>query len=598
MTIKKIVPIDYTSRDFSSIKSDLVEYAKRYYPDIYKDFNQASFGSLMLDTVSYIGDILSFYLDYQANESFIETSIEYSNVLNHAKQMGYKHKLPPSAHGILDFYIKIPVSQISNEPDTSYVPRLLKGSTFSTTSGKVFTLNENVSFNPSGPSMVTVESEGAEGPLFYLVRSSGQVVSGQRRVEEIEVGDFRRFLRLEMEESNVAEIISVTDTQGNKYYEVEYLSQDVVYREIPNKGINENEAPSLLKPFPVPRRYVVEYEDNKVFLQFGYGSESELKNKSIVDPSEVVLKVHGKDYVTDSSFDPSRLTSTDKFGVVPSNTILTVTYRSNTNVDTNAAISEVNSIQRAFLFFEDEENLDAGKVSQVRNSIEVDNPEAIVGNISLPTTDELKRRAIDVFATQNRAVTKRDYVSSVYNMPTKFGAIKRCSAERDSDELRRVLNLYVLSEDSSGLLTRTNSTVKNNLKTWLNSIRMMNDSIQILDGRIVNIGIEYDIIIESDANEVDVLARCNQELIDDLFIRKMDLGQPFYITDIFKSLKDVEGMLDVVDIRIVNKTTQGYSPVQYSIVSNTSPDGRYVGIPFDHVFEVKYPTSDLVGRVV
>ena len=598
MSIKKIVPIDYTSRDFNSIKNDLIEYTKRYYPEIFRDFNEASFGSLMLDTVSYIGDILSFYLDYHANESFIETSIEYSNVLNHAKQMGYKHSTAPSSHGVVDIHCLIPASTTSTAPDFQYVPTLRKGTTFGTNSGKIFTLNEDVSFDPTGRNEVYVYSETAQGPSYYVVRSSGQVVSGRLERKEVTVGDFQRFLRVGLGDSQVSEVISVTDAQGNVYYEVDYLSQNIIFKELVNRGVNSDEVPTLLKPFPVPRRFVVEYESDEAFLQFGYGSESELTNKSIIDPSEVILKVHGKDYVTDTSFDPSKLTSTDKFGVAPSNTTLTIVTRSNNLNSVNAAVAEINQVIQPRVFFKNEDNLNASKVKTIVGSFEVDNKQPIIGSITIPTTEEIKRRAIDVFATQNRAVTKRDYVSSVYNMPPKFGAIKRCAVHRDHDEMKRSLNIYVLSENSTGSLTKSNITLKNNLKTWLNSIRMMSDSIKILDAQIVNIGIEFDIMVENSANEVEVMARCTQEIIDDMLQLKMDLGQPFYITDVFKSLKDVEGLLDVVDVRITNKTTALYSPIFYDLEANTSEDGRYIGIPFDHVFEVKFPKADIVGRVV
>jgi hypothetical protein len=599
MTTRKIVPIDYTSRDFNSIRDDLVEYVKRYYPNTYKDFNDASFGSLMLDTVSYVGDVLSFYLDYQANESFIETSIEFSNVVNHAKQMGYKYQNAPTSHGLVDLYVRIPADTQTTNPDLNYIPTLRRGTKFSTNSGKIFTLNEDVVFDVAGnASTVLINAENAEGPTFYAIKTSGQVVSGETNTEHIDVGSFQRFLRVEVQDEEISEIVSVTDSHGNQYYEVEYLSQNIVYREVPNRGVNSEEAASLIKPFPVPRRFVVEHEDGRVYLQFGYGSEAEIKNKSIVDPSELVLKVHGKNYVTDNSFDPAKLTNTDKFGVGPDNTTLTVKYRTNTVEMTNAAVGEISNVESVQISFRNPENTTESKKRDIISSLTVDNVEPIVGSISEMTTDEVKRRAIDVFATQNRAVTKRDYISCAYNMPSKFGAIKRCTAQRDSDELKRSINLYVLSETSAGKFIKCNSTIKNNLKTWLNSLRMMGDSIKILDGNIVNIGIEYDIMVENSYDEGEVLGLAHREIIADLLAVPNDLGEPFYITDVFKSLKDVEGVLDVVDVRVVCKTGANYRGIDYEIEPNTSLDGRYIGIPFDHAFEIRYPMSDIVGKIV
>ena len=140
---KKIVPVDYTARDFDSIKTELVEYARRYYSDTFRDFNEASFGALMLDTVSYVGDMLSFYMDYQANESFVDTSIEYDNVVNHARRLGYKYRGNPTSTGMGTFYVMVPANNLGT-PDTDYMPILKRGSIFSSTAGNQYMLNEDI----------------------------------------------------------------------------------------------------------------------------------------------------------------------------------------------------------------------------------------------------------------------------------------------------------------------------------------------------------------------------------------------------------------------------------------------------------------------
>ena len=597
MARKKIVPIDYTIRDFSSIREDLLTYVRRYYPETYKDFNEASFGSLMIDTVSYVGDILSFYLDYQANESFMETSIEYGNILRHAKQMGYKFTGAPLTFGECSFYILVPVLEGTVVPNQLYIPTLMKGTKLATGGDVVFTLNENINFSDSSNEIVVARTDADGAPTYFAIKTEGQVVSGQPMEEIVEVGDFRRFQRIKLSGENIGEIISVFDSSGNEYFEGDYLSQDIVYREVVNRGANKDSVPSLMKAFPVPRRFVVEHERDDTFLQFGFGSTDELKSDSVVDPSEVVLKVHGKNYVTSTSFDPKNLTSTDKFGIAPANTNLIVVYRQNTNENVNVSTGALTKVVQPYLHFPERSSLDAGMIEFISKNIEVINEKPITGHVSLPTTEEIKRRALNVFATQNRAVTKQDYVTATYAMPSKFGAIKRCTVFRDKDELKRNLNLYVVSENASGVLVETNSAVKQNLRTWLNEVRMIGDSIDILNTKIINIGIEFDAIAEDGSNKYEVLNEAVSRLISKLMPTHMDIGEPFYLTDVFKVLKDVEGMLDVTDVRVVNKVGGIYSEMGLSIEENLSSDGRYLNVPLDHILEIKYPLSDIVGVI-
>ena len=211
------------------------------------------------------------------------------------------------------------------------------------------------------------------------------------------------------------------------------------------------------------RRFVVEQQAEDLFLQFGFGSESELTSDSVIDPADLVLQQHGRDHITDTSFDPNKLMSTDKFGVGPANTTLRILYRINTIDNVNASTAALNQIGDAILEFNNVATLDAAKVADVRNSMEVSNELPITGDISLPSSDEIRRRTIDVFATQNRIVTKQDYISYVYSMPPRFGAIKRCNVVQDLDSLKRNLNLYVISEGVNGKLTATSGTIKKNL---------------------------------------------------------------------------------------------------------------------------------------
>jgi len=594
---KKIVPIDYTSRDFSSIKEDLLTYVKRYYPDTYKDFNEASFGSLMLDTVSYVGDMLSFYLDYQANESFMETSIEYENIIRHAKQMGYKFTGAPITYGECSFYALVPALEGTVMPDMKYMPTLMLGTEVSTSGDVLFTLNENINFANSENEIVVAKVDTFGAPTYFAVKAHGQIVSGQPNEEIIEVGEFTRFLRVELAAANIGEVTSVFDSAGNEYVEVDYLSQDTIYKEIVNRSTFRDSVPSIMKAYSAPRRFVVEHERNTTYLQFGYGSDSELKSDSVIEPSEVVLKVHGKNYITNTSFDPKNLTSTDKFGIAPSNTNLLISYRRNTTGNVNASAGSITKVVTPILYFPERSSLDSSIIEYISRNIDVTNEEPINGHVTLPTTDEIKRRAINSFATQSRAVTKQDYVTATYSMPSKFGAVKRCAIYRDKDELKRNLNLYVVSEGTNSQLVKTNSAIKDNLKTWLNEVRMIGDSLDILDTKIINIGIEFTAIAEDGRDKYGVLSLAISDLSEKLTNIHRDIGEAFYVTDVFKILKDVEGILDVVDVRLVNKVGGSHSQTDLSIDRNLSSDGRYLNVPHDSILEIKYPYSDIQGVI-
>jgi hypothetical protein len=590
-------PIKYTSREFESIKRDLLEHARRYYPDTYKDFNEASFGALMIDTVAYIGDILSFYLDYSVNESFMDTAVEYNNIVRLSRQVGYKYKANPSSYGTVAIYAILPASTSGLGPDTAYYPILKKGSELSSTSGNTFILDEDVRFDDPSNEIVAARTDTSTGlPSSYAVRAYGRVVSGIFGSETITVDSFERFKKVQLSSPNISEILSVRDTEGNEYFEVDHLSQNTVYKEVVNKGDNKETVPSLLRPMIVPRRFVVERTRNNIFLQFGYGGPTEIKSPSIADPKNVVLQLNGRDYITDKSFDPYKLLNTDKFGVAPANTTLTIVYRANTAANVNAAAGSITKVIRPIVEFANRSDLSDTSVSSIINSLESHNNDPIVGDTTLPSSEELRRRTIDHFATQNRAVTQQDYEALVYAMPEKFGSIKRCRVIRDPDSLRRNLNLYVISEDSAGKLTTTNTTIKENVKTWLNRNKMISDTVDILDAKIVNIGIEFEVVADEEVNRFQVLSDCSQAIKDKFSVTPF-IGEPIYLTELYSALNKVNGVIDTKRINVIKKTGANYSSVKFDVDEALSADGRYLSVPLNVAIEIKFPDSDITGAI-
>ena len=599
MGSKKQYPlIDYTSRDFNSIRDDLLDYARRYYPNSFKDFSEAGFGSLMIDSTAYIGDILSFYLDYSVNESFLDTAVEYNNVIKLGKQMGYKFNPTSVSAGQASFYIIVPASTTGEGPDLNYAPILKRGSELSSIDGIGFTLNEDINFADPNNEVVVAEVNTENGSITsFAIKASGQIISGRVNRQEISVGEFQKFLRVRLNDENITEIVTVQDSEGNEYYEVDYLSQDTIYRSTLNRGDNNTITQNSLRPFVVPRRFVVDKNQTETFLQFGYGAENTtLATDSVIDPSKVVLQVHGKDYVSDSTIDPNNFMKTDKFGIAPTNTTLTVLYRVNDSDNVNTAANAVVNVDNPIFDFEELATLNSTKLSNTISSLEVNNEEPINGDVTLPNTDELKTRIYNVFAAQNRAVTAEDYRALCYAMPPQYGAIKRVAVTRDPSSFKRNLNLYTISENEDGTLVTCNNTIKENLKQWLTQGKMLSDTIDILDAKIINIGINFTLISNLEANKFDVLSDAIAEL-EVFYNRKFEIGQPFYVSDIYSRLNKLRDVIDVTKVEIVQKMGTNYSNEPVNILDLYSADGSYIDCPKNAIFEIKFPDVDIKGTI-
>ena len=596
---KKIVPIDYTHREFNSIRDDLIQIAERYYPDTFQDFSEGSFGAMMVDAVAYVGDQLSFYLDYSVNETFLDTAYQFDNVLRQGRILGYKYTGRPSTFGKVALYVLVPASSTGLGPDKNYLPIMKRGSRFTSDTGLNYVLTENIDFgDPKNPIVAARTNTATGAPTYYAIKAYGNVVSGFFSREKIKMGAYERFKRIGLRNSNISEIISIMDSDGNEYFEVDYLSQDMIFKEISNKNYRDDNVPSILKPYLVSRKFVVERGRNNTIIQFGSGNPG--ASNVIADPAAVALNIFGKTYVTDTTFDPTKLTKNKELGIVPSNTTLTIVYRVTNPTNSNLATNSLTKVSNAVLEFKNRHLLNASEINTIMTSVEVANEEPIVGDVTNATTSEIKRRIFDTFPTQNRAVTQADYENLAYRMPAKFGSLKRCSVQRDPDSERRNLNMYVISEDKFGKLTASNTTIKNNLKAWLNQYRMINDTIDILDAFIINFGIEFVITPAVGVDKYDVLQACVEQL-KDRYNNHLYIGEPIHVTDIFTELNKVRGVLEIAKVKIVNKSGTGaatsYSGVQFDINDNMSPDGTYIIIPKNAVAELKYSSVDIKGKI-
>ena len=598
--IRNNLAIDYTARDFESIRARLIDHAKKYYPETYSDFSDLSFGSLLVDMMAYIGDQMSLYLDYSVNETFLPTANEYESVLKMGDQMGYRFDPIPGASGPVTLYISVLPDNTGQMPDLRYAPVLHPGTEFLSSSGNTFTLVNKVDFGNTGivNYMVLDEDPSTGIPTLFGAEAFGTVISGRTISETIKITEFTPFLSIPLGQENVSEVVSVIDSEGREYYEVDFLAQNIIYRESTSGPSASTRTSASLEPIVVPRRFIVERSGTQSAIRFGYGSEQEKEAESILSPSDVILKRHARKYISSFSFDPYIMLKSDKLGVAPSNTELTITYRVNDATTVGVPAGSINIIgQKNITFNLSEYNLDSNRVSAVANSLEVNNDEPFGGSSIYPSLYELKHRVMSSYCAQNRAVTLEDYKAIIYNMPQKFGAIARCHAERDQDSFKNNINIYILSEDADGFLTESTESEKNNLKVWLSKYKTVMDTVDILDGKIVNLGIDYRVKIARGKNEAQVLSDCMTAIIREFGDVKFQMGQTIYKSRVFSALTKVPGVISVISVNIMQKSGSGYSTIFYSIPDHTLRDGTGIIAKKDVSFEIKYPQIDIRGAV-
>lgn len=598
--MNKSFKVNYLAKDFQSIKNELKEYAKRYYANEFSDLSEASINSFMIDMAAYVGDVLSYYTDYQANESFLSTAIESQNVLKLAKSMGYKQTPTTTTSGRVAMFMLIP-SDGYNSPDYSSVPVIKKGTLLKTSDGtRTYLINEDVTMDANliGTNYVVARTNDVGNPTYYAIKFYVPIISGEIISTTLQVGDFAKFNRLYINDTNAVEIISVTDTDGNEYYEVANLTQNIVYQSVLNKDSADSSVRYILRPVSAQRRFVFEFDGAVPSLIFGakqYRPDEDLTVDPIAEPTKFVLNRYNNDYLQDAYFDPNKLLNGDTYGIGPENTTLTVAYRKNSNQINTANTGEITTVFD--LQYEFTKTVPTTVSNTILTSVQVLNEEPIVGeNIAL-STNEIKDLAGIIYQSQNRAVTAKDYEALSYMMPTKYGSIKRVKAERDPRSLKNNINLYVVCANINDQLAIPNTKIKENLKTWLSSYKMITDTVNIIDAKIINLGIDYTILVDPNYNKLDVYNKVQQQL-QFAYRFKPQIGENFNILNVYREIQKVDGVLDIQDIKIRNITDAGYSQTSFNIEENKTQDGNIIIMPRNAIYEVKFLTLDIAGKAV
>ena len=611
--------IRYINKDFNDFKQSLINYAKTYFPTAYNDFSPTSPGMMFIEMSSYIGDVLSFYLDNQIQETFLQNAREPRNLYELAYMFGYKPKVTTVATTTIDFYQTVPsiLSSSVYVPDYRYGLLVETGSVLvaNVGTGSVsYLVEDKVDFTVSGssdPTTISVYTVSSNSPTRFLLKKSRQAISATVNTKTYTIGAPTEFYTVTINDSNIVKVLDITDSNGNKWYEVDYLAQDTIYDSIKNTNINDpynsvdsSDAPYLLQLKQIQRRFVTRVIDTgSLQIQFGAGTTSFQDENIVPNPDNVGLGLPTGLSKMNTAYSPTNFIFTNTYGIAPSNTTLTVRYLTGGGTAANVPAGIINRVSTINKKFQTT-GLDATSANESFASLSVTNPNASDGGSDGDTIDEIRQNTISNFNTQQRNVTLDDYIVRALSLPSDFGSIAKVyvtpatNIQITQGEIPS-LDMYVLSYDINRNLRVASDTLKRNLKKYISQYRMIGDSINIKNAFVINIGVDFEIITLPNYISNNVLLSCISSLQSYFSIDKWQINQPIVLRDLYILLDKVDGVQTVKNITISNKVGTGtdYSSYAYDISGATLNNVIYPSID-PMIFEVKLLNEDIKGKVV
>jgi len=624
--MKNAKDVTYLGKDFNGFRNNLIQFAKQYFPNTYTDFNESSPGSLFIELAAYVGDVLSFYADNNLRESLLDQASERGNVYDLAKTLGYQTSAVIPASTTLDIFQLVPATGTGDavRPDFDYALSIKPGMRIKEKDGSAtFRTLDAVDFGFSSSfdtTEVTIyESDTSTNlPTYYLLKKKVKAVSGEVKTKRYDFTDPVEYDKFVLPDENVIDIVSVEESDGDAWTEVPYLAQDTIFESVPNLLENDpdfvnyrSSAPSLLKLRKTSKRFILRRRsDNKTELQFGAGISSNNDEEIVPNPDNVGNGLAGFRRNLDVDIAPDNFLKTRTYGQAPANTTLTVTYTVGNGLADNVSANTLTEID--FVEYDDDVNStnNAGIVNFVKTTVAVNNEAPAIGAKDRDSLQDIKNNALGNFATQNRLVTREDYIIRSYSMPAKFGNVAKAYivpddqiSQKDAESNRipnpLAMNLYVLGFNQSKQLTQLNDAVKNNLKTYLDYYRMLTDAINIKDAFIINIAFQFEISVLSNYNSNEVLLNCVNELKKYFDVDRWQINQPIIKSEAQNIIGNIPGVQNVVNVYFENKydSDRGYSGNVYDLASATRNGVIYPSLD-PSIFEVKFPNQDIRGRVV
>ncbi len=610
--------VKYLNRDFSDIRAKLIEFSKTYFPNTYNDFSPTSPGMMFMEQAAYVGDVMSFYLDNQLQETFTQFARQTNNLYELAYMFGYKPKTTGAAQAVIELFQQVP-SKLSG---TTYVPDMDYALTIGENSTIASSLNTNVNFlmedqcdfavsSSLDPTEVSIYQISGEIPQYYLLKKTRKAISATINSQTFSFGSPEQFPTVDISAENIIGILDITDSDGNTWYEVDYLAQEMVYDNIKNTNTNDpnnvadvGDVPYLLQLKKVQRRFATRFtSDNNLQIQFGAGNPNDVDEVITPDPNNVGIGLPFEKNKLTTAYSPTNFLFTNTYGIAPSSTTLTVRYLTGGGVEANTPSGDLTTLDTTNLKFNNP-NLNATTANYIFSSIAANNPDAADGGQAGDTTEEIRQNTISSISAQQRSVTLDDYIVRALSMPSEFGTIAKAYIEKPklTDEqvsTIETLNLFALSQNSLGQFSTPTQTLKKNLRTYLSQFRIIGDNIEIRDAFVINIAVDFEIIVLPNFNNNDVILACINSLQEYFARDNWQINQPILLRDLYVRLDKIKGVQTVKDIKITNKagTTSGYSQYAYDISSATQNQVIYPSLD-PSIFEVKYPNSDIKGRVV
>ena len=588
--------INYLSKDFDSIKADLIDYVKRHFPSDWRDFNDASGGMALLEMIAYVGDILSFNIDRQVNEAYINRAVEVKNVVSLAENFGYTPKnttpavvnlsvsadLTESVSSESVFILKKGATVVSNfEPVVSF--ETLSDVNFGSEAGRILK-------SAGGVTTVTVTGVSA--------------VAGITKSFKYNASDPVKFLKVNLPDTNINEVVSVSATDGSEYYQVDNLARDTIFvGEVNTDTDSSSDAGYIMKLKRIPKRYVVERDPTGLTsIRFGPGVLMESDVDIIPNPNDFVLPPTLRG--SPSGFAPAAIDSTNflktkSLGVAPQNTTLVINYRAGGGVATNVGPGTLNRFINKQLQFEKPNmaSISATVTQNIFDSVSCSNGEQASGGEEAESVESIRENAVYNMNSQMRCVTLQDYQARIMAMPSQFGSVFRSFVRKDPNNNLGV-QLFLITRNSEGKLSYPSSVIKNNIETYIKNFKSFSDTVRITDGRIINIGINFTVVPHADSNEAETLMECMlvlQRLFD---TTRTNFNDSIVIPEIQASLQSLQKVRAIPEVKIFNRvsTVDGrvYSGTEFNIKANTS--SGIVKFPVDAVWELKYPNFDIIGR--
>lgn len=600
--------ITYISKDFNDIRSQLINFSQTYFPNTYTDFSPASPGMMFMEQAAYVSDVLSFYLDNQIQETYLQYARQFDNLYDLAYMFSYKPKVTGLAIVDVDVFQQVPSKVMGSQtvPDFDYALEIPENTSVSSRNGTRFAIQESINFSTSSsidPTVITISQISLGEPTYYLLKKTRKASSGTIVSTNFTLGSYTEFPTLELNVSNISNIIDIVDSDGNQYYEVDYLAQDLIYDSIRNTNTNDpnTDTPYILKTKSVNRRFVTRFlNENTLQIQFGSGKPLQNDEEIVPNPDNVGLGLPFEQNKLTTAYSPTNFVFTNTYGIAPSNTTLTVRYLTGGGVSSNINANSLNIIDSSIVRFLNPGLNNSTTADFVFNSLATNNPSAASGGGGGDTIEEIRQNSLSNFNTQQRNVTADDYLIRALSMPSKYGIVSKAfTAKTSTKDPDTILDLYILTQDLNGNLNKPSDAIKNNLKTYINQYRMIGDSVNIKDAFIVNIGCEFDIITLPNYNNNEILTKCIGVVKNYFLTRKWQINQPIILREITILLDAISGVQTVANIQIINKagTTNGYSEYAYSISGATQGGVIYPSLD-PSIFEVKFPNDDIKGRIV